>query len=119
MVWRAVVGVGGDPLALRETFIRLSSSSPRTMNKYRWHACCNIFIIADEMGGTLTIFPNAWQDMYYQQKTTKLMGMGPPPIDPGPDLVCRMAADSLAQVRIPTRHIFEKTSIRLRWNVLP
>lgn len=38
------------------------------------------------------------QDMYYQQKTTKLMGMGPAPIDPGPDLVCRMAANSIAQV---------------------
>jgi hypothetical protein len=36
--------------------------------------------------------------MYYQQQTSKLMGMGPMPIDPGPDLVCRMAADSFAQV---------------------
>ena len=38
--------------------------------------------------------------MYYQQRTTKLMGMGPAPIDPGPDLVCRMAANSLAQARV-------------------
>ena len=37
--------------------------------------------------------------MYYQQQTSKLMGMGPMPIDPGPDLVCRMAADSFAQVK--------------------
>ncbi len=32
------------------------------------------------------------------QRTTKLMGMGPMPINPGPDLVCRMAANSFAQV---------------------
>jgi hypothetical protein len=37
--------------------------------------------------------------MYYQQQTTKLEAMGPMPIDPGPDLVCRMAARSFAQVR--------------------
>jgi hypothetical protein len=28
------------------------------------------------------------------------MGMGPMPIDPGPDLVCRMAARSFAQARV-------------------
>lgn len=38
------------------------------------------------------------QNMYYQQQTTKLEAMGPMPIDPGPDLVCRMAARSFAQV---------------------
>lgn len=38
--------------------------------------------------------------MYYQQRTTKLAGMGPMPIDPGPDLVCRMAAKSFAQARV-------------------
>ena len=37
-------------------------------------------------------------EMYYQQRTTKLEAMGPMPIDPGPDLVCRMAARSFAQV---------------------
>mmetsp|Transcript_20177 Transcript_20177/g.39173 ORF Transcript_20177/g.39173 Transcript_20177/m.39173 type:complete len:82 (+) Transcript_20177:66-311(+) len=40
------------------------------------------------------------EKMYYQQRTTKLMGMGPAPIDPGPDLVCRMAAKSFAQARV-------------------
>ena len=32
------------------------------------------------------------------QRTTRLMLMAPAPIDPGPDLVCRMAARSFAQV---------------------
>ena len=31
---------------------------------------------------------------------TQLGGIGPAPIDPGPDLVCRMAARSFAQVVI-------------------
>ena len=50
--------------------------------------------------------------MYYQQQTTKLAGIGPMPIDPGPDLVCRMAARSFAQVNheVPVeilKHIFQ------------
>eukprot|EP00291_Cryptomonas_curvata_P020352 CAMPEP_0172178230 /NCGR_PEP_ID=MMETSP1050-20130122/15904_1 /TAXON_ID=233186 /ORGANISM="Cryptomonas curvata, Strain CCAP979/52" /LENGTH=94 /DNA_ID=CAMNT_0012850893 /DNA_START=492 /DNA_END=777 /DNA_ORIENTATION=- len=34
------------------------------------------------------------------QQTTRLMLLAPAPIDPGPDLVCRMAARSFAQARV-------------------
>jgi hypothetical protein len=44
--------------------------------------------------------------MYYQQQTTKLEGIGPMPLDPGPDIVCRMAARSFAQVCV--REICER-----------
>ncbi|EKX55135.1 hypothetical protein GUITHDRAFT_149710 [Guillardia theta CCMP2712] len=37
--------------------------------------------------------------MYGKQQRTMLSGIGPMPINPGPDLVCRMAARSFAQVK--------------------